>query len=322
MMQVQEIVVDFLGKFLKLPFKGILAVLASTFILSVLLSMYLSTLVLPSIDKSQLDAPKGSFQLGRETASLKIEEIKSIIKRNIFNQTGEIPKEMFDIQDKAKHSADDVVRSELALKLNGTIFSGNPKDGVALIENTETKKQNSFMVGAIVVKNAMLAEVYQNKVILLVDGHKEYIELVEKAEKGRRTKKKGSIGGEGAKGGNLFDKFSEEGFERDGSKITMSADYRQKLLTGDFAKVLQDAKAEPVFENGELSGFRLTKIRSDSVYEKGGFHEDDVVKEINGISLVDTGQAIKLLNSLRGENEIEVGVVRGGKKSNIHIQVK
>ncbi len=321
MMQVQEIVIDFLGKFFKLPFKGILLVLASTFMLSVLLSMYFSTLVLPSVDKS-LEPQKATFQLARETASLKMEEIKNIVKRNIFNQTGEIPKEMFDIHDKAKSSGEDIIKSDLALKLNGTIFGGNPKDGVALIENTETKKQNSFMVGSIVVKNASLAEVYQNRIILLVDGHKEYIELVEKVEKGKRTKKKGSLGGEGAAGVNLFDKFAEEGFERDGSKITMSADYRQKLLTGDFAKVLQDAKAEPVFENGELSGFRLTKIRPDSVYEKGGFREDDVVKEINGISLVDTGQAIKLLNSLRGENEIEIGVVRGGKKSNIHIQVK
>ena len=94
------------------------------------------------------------------------------------------------------------------------------------------------------------------------------------------------------------------------------------MLTSDFAKVLKDAKAEPNMAGGELDGFKLTRIKSGSVYEKAGLQDVDIIKEINGVSLSDTAQAIRLLNSLKGENEIEVRLERGGSTQNMNIQVR
>ena len=61
---------------------------------------------------------------------------------------------------------------------------------------------------------------------------------------------------------------------------------------------------------------KTLSIRSQA-YKTG-----DVVEEINGILLTDTAQAIKLLNSLRNESEIEIRVVRGGKPINFLINVQ
>ena len=94
------------------------------------------------------------------------------------------------------------------------------------------------------------------------------------------------------------------------------------MLGEDFSQVLQDAKAEPHYEGGELSGFQVNRIRQDSIYEKAGLRNGDIVKEINGIPLSDAAQAIRLLQSLRGESQIEVRVVRGGESININLQVK
>lgn len=320
MMQADEILFNYLGKFMKLPFKGILYILATTFVFALVCSMLLYRELLPDVAQDNIKVKQEPIFVSKESPTLHPNDIKGIVSRNIFNKTGEIPKdEMRD--ENAAYKGNEAIQSELPLKLNGLIFGGDVKAGLAVVENTESHKQNSFLVGEHITKDAVLIEVHEAKVIMQVGDHKEFLELVDKPLiRGKRARRKGAIGG--AKGVATAGKYSEEGFERDGNTISMSADYRQKLLTGDFSKVLQDAKAEPVYEGGELNGFRLTRIRPDSVYEKGGLQNDDVVKEINGVSLVDTAQAIKLLNSLRGANEIEIGIVRGGAKVNMNIQVK
>ena len=94
------------------------------------------------------------------------------------------------------------------------------------------------------------------------------------------------------------------------------------MLTTDFRKVLSDAKAVPYLENGELNGFKLTRIKSGSIYEKSGLQNNDIIKEINGVPLIDTAQAIKLLNSLRNETQIDMDITRGGSNLTFNLQVK
>lgn len=74
--------------------------------------------------------------------------------------------------------------------------------------------------------------------------------------------------------------------------------------------------------DGELKGFKLDRIRSDSIYQKAGLQNGDVVEEINGIPLTDTSQAIKLLQSLRNEADIEIRFSRSGAKQNLNMKVK
>lgn len=318
MMQAHEILLNYAGKLMKLPFKGVLITLGTTFTLAIVGSLLLYRVVFPDVAQEMPRGQQGGVFIAKENPTLHSNEIKDIVSRNIFNKTGEIPKE--DMRDeKAAYKGAEAIKSELPLKLNGLIYAGNPSSGLALIQNTDTQKQSSFLVGDFILKDVVLIEVQESKVIMQVHDHKEFLDLLDPvAPRAKRIRKQGAIGTAVVSGS----KYSEEGFERDGNRISMSADYRQKLLTTDFAKVLQDAKAEPVYEGSELNGFRLTRIRPDSVYEKGGLQNDDIVKEINGVSLVDTAQAIKLLNSLRGAGEIEIGVVRGGKKLNVNIQVK
>ena len=85
---------------------------------------------------------------------------------------------------------------------------------------------------------------------------------------------------------------------------------------------MQEARAEPNIEDGQLNGFRFTMIKEGSLYQKSGLQNDDIIKEINGVSLVDTAQTIKLLNSLRGESNIEMKLIRAGNIQTINLQVR
>ena len=208
----------------------------------------------------------------------------------------------------------------------GTIFSGDPFSGIALIKDNTSSSLNSFFVGDKLGSEARVLEIHREKIILQVADHKEFM-VVESAELARKSRRKQQkTEGKETKSGYALepppDTYKEEGFERSGNSMVVSSDFRRKILTTDFAKVLQDAKAEPYLVGNELAGFRLTKIRQDSIYQKAGLQNGDVVKEINGVSLVDTGQAIKLLNSLRGENEISVRLERDGATVTMNMQIK
>ena len=107
------------------------------------------------------------------------------------------------------------------------------------------------------------------------------------------------------------------------NEIKITEEFKRNLLTPDnMAKILQDAKAEPNMVNGELKGFRLTRIRENSVYEKAGFQNNDVVEEINGIPLRDAAGAIRLLQQLKTSKDIEVRVTRGGSAFDLNIEIQ
>ena len=74
--------------------------------------------------------------------------------------------------------------------------------------------------------------------------------------------------------------------------------------------------------DGVLKGWKLDRIRKNSVYEKAGVQNGDVVEEINGIMLSDAAQAVKTLNGLRNESEIEIRLNRSGKPMNVIFRVK
>ncbi len=262
----------------------------------------------------ELTLPEGTVTLNNQA-------VQKILHRNIFNSEGPAEDPLAGGQKTEKTPQDDKpVKSDLPLKLLGTIYAGNSLLGIALVENTEKNLINSFMVGDMLVEGVVILEVGRDRVILSRNGRKEFIELA-KTEliRSRRDKKKSKKVITSSDEPTPLatepppDAFKEDGFERKGDQVEMSGSYRERLLSSDMAKVLQDAKATPNMVGGELKGFILDRIRKDSIYEKSGFQNGDIIEEINGISLNDTAQSIKLLNSLRGESEIEIRYKRGGK---------
>lgn len=314
-------------RFSAAPWRAMLVVLGVSFLSATVMSTVVARFFLPDDTKPVTRAPAAEFNAPTPAASLSQAQIDVILKRNIFNSEGaavEVKNE-----EKPEQQTKEAVKSDLPIKLVGTIYGGDPFSGIALVENSQKRTINSFMVGDALLKDATVKEIHKEKIIIDRNGRLEFIE-VERAElaRSRRSKKKATPAGGPAPGLAPIatepppDKFREDGFERDKAEIVMTETYRQKLLTTDFTKVLQDAKASPNMVDGELRGFCLSRIRKDSIYEKAGLQNDDCVNEINGVPLTDTAQAVRLLQSLRNEKEIEVRLHRGGTPMRFNLNIR
>ncbi len=320
--------IRFLRRF---SFQWISAILAAAFILASGLSLYMSFVFLPvgKINRTKVRTSSEILKLDKKKSHKADHDI--ILERNIFNSEG---KTGDAIDGPAKpgggpRALDKLVKSDLPLKLVGLIFAGDPYNGLAMIENTQKKRTSSYMVGDTIQDDAKLLEIYDDRVILERNVGREYVELekfVMPTSKRKGQAPKGGVGGvtlDRLASKPPPDTFLEDGFERKGMNIKLTEEFKRNILAPEMlTKVLQDAKAEPNLVGGELKGFRLTRIRENSVYEKAGFQNNDIVEEINGIPLRDAAGAIRLLNQLRSEKEIEVRVNRNGTSTNMQIQIQ
>jgi type II secretion system protein C len=236
--------------------------------------------------------------------------VEKVLERNIFNSEGL----MGDVD--GAEPGTQMSKTQLPVKVQGIIYGGNPFNGIAMVENTQSKTVNSFMVGDQLAPDAKVLEIQRDMILIDHKGRKEFspLEEVELRRSSRTggTKKKSntpeSLTGSGYSTEAPPENYKEEGFERKGTNIELTSEYKNRLLTTDFANVLQDAKASPNMVDGALKGWRMDRIRKNSFYEKAGIQNGDVVEEINGVVLSDAGQSIKLLNQLRNESEIDMKI--------------
>ena len=310
-----------LEKFLsRIPLSGLSYTIIGSFALAFISSLGILSLI--KGDAKKLSVPSGDFVI----PSVKLysdEEYKGVLDRNIFNMNGEVPEEDIEKEETVRVK-DEIKRTSLPLKLVGLIFSGDPSSGLAVISDTKNKKVETFLVGDYLINEASLFEVHSDRIIIDRGGYKEFLELeVKDTNKNSRkivkaaAQKKSTYALETPP-----DFYQEEGFERKGNQINISEDFKQKLLSVDFAKILQDVKAVPHIENNELKGYRMTKLKEGSIYQKMGLQTNDVIREINGFVLDDASQVLMYLQSLRAEKEFEVEVLRSGKTHVIQMQVQ
>ena len=225
--------------------------------------------------------------------------------------------------DEKKDSGCEIRKSDLPLKFTGVIFGGRADASIVVLESSANKQSDTFFLGEVVPGDAKIVDIERDKVYFERNNCKEFLELDQpplpkKRVAGERKRPvsplPGAVGGENS--------YKEDGFERSGVTVAATRQWVEKAITVDFAKTLQDAKASPNQVNGEVRGFVLTRIRPDSIYEKMGMQDGDIIEAINGIELNDAARAIQTLNAMRNENGLEIRMKRNGQSSNLNVQVK
>lgn len=175
-------------------------------------------------------------------------------------------------------------KSKAPLTLVGT-FVG--PDSEAIIEDSKQKEQDVFSVGDTIFDDATLVKVLTDRVEIKRDGKIEILTLDDGS----------GLGGDTTSGGE-----SDESFTVDESELDNALENLPLLLT--------QARAVPYFKDGKAIGLRLFAIKNGSLYEKVGLRNGDILKSLNGNSLGDISQAMKLFERLKEERNISLQLER------------
>lgn len=106
------------------------------------------------------------------------------------------------------------------------------------------------------------------------------------------------------------------------NEVVMTHEMRNRLLTFDFLKLLQDADIRRYRYEGETRGIVLNKIRTGSVYEKIGFKNGDIIESINGMALADVDRRKKeMTEKLPGAESLTFKIRRNEKTQTLRVKV-
>lgn len=215
---------------------------------------------------------------------------------------------------------------DVGLLILGTIVSKDSDKSVVLIKDTDTGKVSAFKKEYVIFSKYKVLGI-DSKYILVAtkktDSKPSEMLAVYQDKFAGEMKKAAPK----ALAGNSK-KYSEDGFERvekddEGSiDVAMTQAYRDKIVKKELSTILMQATASPILEDGSIVGFELSQIDEGSIYEKGGFQNNDVVTAVNGIPLDSVSGAIKLLNSLKKAEDLEVDIRRGSHTKRMSISVK
>lgn len=83
----------------------------------------------------------------------------------------------------------------------------------------------------------------------------------------------------------------------------------------NLAEISTQARAIPAFKDGKSIGFRLINIKPDSVFEKIGLQNGNVITQINGYDLNDPAKALELYQKLKTNEQFSIKTEDGRELS-------
>ena len=119
---------------------------------------------------------------------------------------------------------------------------------------------------------------------------------------------------EGTGGGEGVTKNSDTQFEIDGAFLASQLENMNELMT--------QARTVPSYQNGKANGYKLFSIKPNSLYQKIGLQNGDVIQKINGYEMSSPDKALEVYAKLKDAGSIQVDVKRRGRDMTMNYNVK
>ncbi len=196
------------------------------------------------------------------------------------------------------------------LPLNAKLLGTAPGAGIdsfAVIQDEGSKAQQLYRVGD-KLQNRTLAGVEWDRVVLKSAQGEEILKIVEPPGKPSVP------AAVPAPGSDSVQQRGDNDFIIDRTEVDKAMENMNQLFT--------QIRAVPHFQDGKAAGFRLFAIKQDSVFEKIGLKNGDIVTRINGNELSDPARAMSLLQDLRNEGRITVDVNRNRQSTTLNYEIR
>lgn len=281
---------NYRAKFLPFLYNSLAIVVCTYFVAD-----FLSAVTTPFIP--ELTSPKAPPQMQQQK---NITQYNQILSRNLFNEKGLIPE-----TDDSSGFDGVPVKTSLPLNLMGVIVVQDELKSVASVEDKGSNQVIAVRVNELIGPEAVVQKIESNKVIFVnkASGRREYIDLPKEAAVPtvRSAVKSAGAG---------IQKSSETTYSIERGEV-------DKTLA-NLNEVLTQARCVPNFENGRPSGYRCFQITPNSIYDKLGMKDGDVICGINGQAINDPGKAFEIFGQLRTMTNADLCLKRGEQVLNMH----
>jgi len=199
--------------------------------------------------------------------------------------------------------------TSLKVALLGTV-SGDQRSAVAVIEETDKRKQGLFRVGDS-VQNAIVKMILRAKVVLRV-GEKDEILTMEEPSSAKRSR-----GGKPSP--SPLPQFQPE--PEEDQTVTVSRAEIEKNLK-DVNTLLSQARIRPHFKDGKADGLAVYQIQKDSILSTLGLRNGDIVQGVDDALIQSPDDIISIYRKLESGSEISIRINRRGQDKTLNYVIE
>ncbi len=278
-----------------------IALLARQFA-GIIISVIDSKLPMPAMDSGP--SPAASSSLGKvgtsSTGARATYDV--VVDRNIFNSA---PKPA------AGSEAPQAATSDLLnkVRLMGTVLS--KKRALATFFIVPKSESDVFKIGDEVYEGWKVDSIERALVKLKSGNDSQDIALYDPENPNKpavptATAPADSGGDAAPAAGGPSDGFAKE--EGDGKFIVDKAELDQQLANLD--QLITQARVIPNYAQGKVDGFKIFAIKPNSVFQRLGLRNGDIISSINGAPLDNAQKGIQLFQELRNLPKFEINLMR------------
>ena len=218
--------------------------------------------------------------------------VEKIVNTHLFGQANVVP-----VKTKGPIEAPE---TRLRLRLHGVFASPDPALAMAIIAE-KGGRDRAYRRGDALPGGATLHEIYPDRVILSRNGRLETLRLIRKHDRasvGTATKPRKPNAGASPPG------------RRTVRRVPQLQEVKQ-LYRDDPQKLLKQIRITPVMKDGELVGYRFNH-NDRALMRAAGLLPQDVITEINGVSVQDTSGMFSLMQNIDQLQELQLVIMRRG----------
>ncbi len=89
----------------------------------------------------------------------------------------------------------------------------------------------------------------------------------------------------------------------------------------DINKVLRSVLVSPSYKNGKFQGYRVSRLKINSIFRKIGIRNGDIIVKINGENLTTPEKLFEFFSKTEDITAVTVDLIRHGKKKSLFIEI-
>jgi len=244
-----------------------------------------------------------------------------IANRHIFNAN---PKPEEPVQPVERTPVAEVVKeTPLQLKLVGVVTGGG--SDYAVIEDTAARGEQQFYQVGDPIKDRSIVEIRKDCVILARGDKYEQLCFPDSQGEASTSPAPRRFSREAS---DADDDSDDKGNASDEDVVRVDDAtwrIRRELMQEQFANLgglAQQARVMPYVVQGETRGFRVTRLKPNSLLHKIGLQHGDVLQKVNGSSITSPTEALQAYQQLQNVGTVRLEILRRDRPSTLTYEIR